>query len=141
MWQESASSPLQRSLFVGNIETFVLKVRACACYTQASTPLGGRLQAFAASSALNLRLITAESLSEAFLPHLLPRAWRGQATVAWDPEALPAGSSISAPALLDVWAVLAELPDLAPLAPWPLLPVHARTLSQLSATSPVHSLH
>lgn len=107
---------------------------------QAETPLGSRLHAIACTSALNLQAVIAASLSASFLPLMLPRAWKGQASVAWAPEGVPGeGASINTDALRELWSVLADLPDLAPLAPWPLLPVHTRRLCQLSATSSVSS--
>lgn len=105
------------------------------CSPQASTLLGSRLHAIASSGLLNLRLITAESLGDAFLPRLLPLAWKGKRFVTWNPAAPPVGSAIGAGTIKDVWGILAELPDLAALGPWPLVPVHSRTLCQLSALS------
>lgn len=103
---------------------------------QAEAPLGSKLHAVASTGALNLQLVTAATLGASFLPLVLPRAWEGQASVPWDPEAAPGeGAGIGAAALRELWTVLADLPDLAPLAPWPLLPVHTRRLCQLSATS------
>ena len=49
-----------------------------------------RLLSVAAAGGLSLRLVDSAALQEAFLPRLLPAAWRGRAAVAWDGEKPPA---------------------------------------------------
>ena len=112
---------------------------------QASTPLGASLAAIASSGAINLAVVSAQSMSDVFLPHLMPAAFKGQQTVPWHPQEGPAAGADNASrpsraALLEVWALLEQLPDLAPLSPWPLLPVHGGLLCQLSTTSAVRCL-
>jgi hypothetical protein len=45
-----------------------------------------RLRSVAAGGSLSLRLVDSGALLEAFLPRLLPGAWRGRAGIAWDGE-------------------------------------------------------
>lgn len=104
---------------------------------QAESELGRRLQAVANSGALNLKLLGADSLAEAMLPGLLPRQWKGQEAMAWEPTA--AGEQFNAEELQKLWALLATLPDLSALQEWPLVPVHRNTLCQFRSPSKVRS--
>ncbi len=99
--------------------------------------LGGKLLTVAGYGALNIKALLAESLAETLLPELLPRHWRGQETVTWDPQAAAADEQFNADTLCKLWSLLATLPDLSALQSWPLVPAHKSTLCQLGSPSKV----
>lgn len=104
---------------------------------QADSDLGKKLAAIVGSSgALNIKALSAESLAETLLPELLPRQWRGQEAVVWDPQAAAAGH-FNAEMLRKLWELLATLPDLSALESWPLVPAHDKTLCHLGSLSKV----
>ena len=107
------------------------------CVLQADSVLGGKLLTVAGYGALNIKALSAESLAETLLPELLPRHWRGQETVTWDPQAAAADGQFNADTLCKLWSLLATLPDLSALQSWPLVPAHKHTLSQLGSPSKV----
>eukprot|EP00884_Botryococcus_braunii_P020227 jgi/Botrbrau1/6889/Bobra.67_3s0008.1 len=116
-------SPAQRELFQRNAPSLVAY--------EVGTPLGDRLAEIARTGNWNLQTLSAEALAATFLPTVLPLAWRGREQVAWQASSLP-------PQFLQgLWGLLREMPNLAPLEAWPILPVRGGHLVRAQPASQV----
>ncbi|KAK9820985.1 hypothetical protein WJX81_001057 [Elliptochloris bilobata] len=81
-----------------------------------------------------LRQIDSIDMADVLLPRLLPAYWRGKREVVYDVKVPghPAEQWIE-----DLWDLLKECGDLAPLQDWPILPVRGKHPTRLAALLPL----